>query len=284
MRTLRVLTLLPVLAAGLLASEPTRLDMSLATKDGCTLKGTLTVPAPARKGGKAPLVILAHQFRASRAGWGDLPERLHARGIATLALDLRGHGESEGPAKVTEDFMASAKAVGFDKIPGDLALAAAWARKQKGIDRRRVALAGSSVGAFSAVLAARDVRAVAVLALSPAGSGAWGEGALDQLKTAQTRSRAATLVFASEQDKDALEAAKALTGLPGVAVSLRAGEEHGFAYLKGRAETMAVFLGEYLHSKRVFATEAGAAPKPKDNVITDATLKAKAEAGAPAKP
>ncbi len=284
MRTLRLLTLLPVLAAGLLASEPTRIEMSLPTKDGFTLKGTLTVPTPARKGGKAPVVILAHQFHAARAGWGDLPERLHARGIATLALDLRGHGESEGPAKVTEDFMASAKAVGFDKIPGDLALAATWVRKQKGIDKRRLALAGSSVGAFAAVLGAREAKAVAVLALSPAGAPAWGEGALEQLKAAQSRSRAATLVFASEQDKGALESAKALSGLPGVAVSLRPGEEHGFAYLKGRAETMAVFLGEYLHSKRVFATEATVAPKPKDNVITDASLKAKAEAAAPAKP
>jgi dienelactone hydrolase len=284
MRTLRLLTLLPVLAAGLLASEPTRLEMSLPTKDGFTLKGTLTVPVPARKGGKAPVVILAHQFHATRVGWGDLPERLHARGIATLALDLRGHGESEGPAKVTEDFMASAKAVGFDRIPGDLALAATWVRKQKGIDQRRLALAGSSVGAFAAVLGAREPKAVAVLALSPAGAPAWGEGALDQLKAAQTRSRAATLVFASEQDKGALESAKALTGLPGVAVSLRPGDEHGFAYLKGRAETMAVFLGEYLHSKRVFASGGTEAPKPKPNVITDATLKAKAEAATPAKP
>lgn len=285
MRTLRLLTLLPVLAAGLLASEPTRVDMSLSTKDGCTLKGTLLVPAPARKGGKVPVVVLAHQFRSSRAGWGDLPERLHARGIATLALDLRGHGESEGPAKVSDDFMASAKAVGFDHIPADLAAAAAWVRKQKGIDKRRLALAGSSVGAFAAVLGAREAKAVAVLALSPAGAPAWGEGALDQLKAAQTRGRAATLVFASEQDKGALESAKALSGLPGVAVSLRPGDEHGFAYLKGRAETMAVFLGEYLHSKRVFAAGPAESSRPKDTVITDATLKTKAEAApAPAKP
>ncbi len=283
MRILRTLALLPILAIGLLASQPTRTEMSLKTADGCVLSGTLVLPAAPRKGAKAPVVILAHQFRATRAGWGDLPERLQARGIATLALDLRGHGESMGPARVTEDFAASAKAVGFDRIPGDLALAAAWVRKQPGIDKRRLALAGSSVGGFSAILAARDAKAVVVLALSPAGAMAWGEGALEQLKTAQIRSRAASLVFASEQDKGALEAARALSGLPGVAISLRPGDEHGFAYLKGRAETMAVFLGEYLHSKRVFANGGPAPEKPKANVINDATLKAKAEAAA-AKP
>ncbi len=278
MRFFRTLALLPVLASGLLATEPTRIEVSLKTADGCVLAGTFTLPAPARKGAKAPVVILAHQFRATRAGWGDLPERLHARGIATLTLDLRGHGESLGPSRVTEDFMASAKAVGFDKIPGDLALAAAWVRKQPGVDKRRLALAGSSVGAFSAILAGREAKAVAVLALSPAGAGAWGEGALDKLKTAQLRSHAATLVLASEQDKGAMESAHALSGLPGVAISLRSGDEHGFAYLKARTETMAVFLGEYLHSKRVFASGGAAPAKANPNVVTDATLKAKTEA------
>lgn len=281
MRMLRTLALLPVLASGLLASEPTRTEVSLKTADGCILSGTFTLPAPARKGAKAPVVILAHQFRATRAGWGDLPERLHARGIATLALDLRGHGESLGTSRATEDFAASAMAVGFEKIPGDLALAANWVRQQPGVDKRRLALAGSSVGAFSAIMAAREARAIAVLALSPAGAVAWGEGAMEQLKTAQIRSRAATLVFASERDKGAMESAHALSNLPGVAISMRAGDEHGFAYLKARCETMAVFLGEYLHSKQVF-TNGGAAPvKANPNVINDATLKAKAEAAAP---
>jgi dienelactone hydrolase len=283
MRVLRTLALLPILATGLLASEPTRTEVNLKTTDGCVLTGTFTMPAPARKGGRVPVVILAHQFRSTRAGWGDLPDRLNARGIATLALDLRGHGESLGTNRVTEDFLASAKSVGFDKIPGDLALAAAWARKQKGIDKRRLALAGSSVGAFASVLGAREAKAVVVLALSPAGAVAWGEGALDQLKTAQIRSRAATLVFASEQDKGAMESAQALSGLPGTAISIRAGDEHGFAYLKTRTETMAVFLGEYLHSKRIFANR-GTLPgdKASPNVINDATLKARA--AVPAKP
>ncbi|HJV90676.1 MAG TPA: alpha/beta fold hydrolase [Holophagaceae bacterium] len=281
MRTLRTLALLPVLASGLLASEPTRTEVSLKTPDGCVIAGTFTLPAPARKGAKAPVVIFAHQFRTDRKGWGDLPERLQARGIATLALDLRGHGESLGPARVTEDFAASAKAVGFDKIPSDLALAAAWVRKQPGVDKRRLALAGSSVGAFSAILAAREARAVAVLALSPAGAMAFGDGALDHLKAAQLRGRTATLLFASEQDKGAMESAHALAGLPGVATSIRPGDEHGFAYLKARGETMAVFLGEYLHSKRVFANGGTPAPKANPNVINDATLKAKAEAAAP---
>ena len=73
----------------------------------------------------------------------------------------------------TDDFMASAKAIGFDHIPGDLALAAAWLRKQPGIDGRRLGLAGASLGAFSALLAAPATHPLAILALSPAGTGAF---------------------------------------------------------------------------------------------------------------
>ena len=90
-----------------------------------------------------------------------------------LALDLRGHGESAmkngAEVRVTADFATSATAVGFDKIPADLAQAAAWLRKQPGVDGRRLGLAGSSVGAFAVLLAAPEVKPVAVLSLSPGG-------------------------------------------------------------------------------------------------------------------
>jgi len=229
------------------ATHPASTEMALTSADGFALKGTLTLPAAK---GKVPVVILAHQFRADRSGWAPLAERLAARGIGTLALDLRGHGAStqKGGATVavTEDFMASARAVGFDQIPADLALAATWLRKQPGVDGRRIGLAGSSVGAFAVLLAAPEVKPVAVLSLSPAGTGAFGEGAREKLKGAVLRARATSLVLASSGDKDAFETAQALKDLPGMDVSLKDGDEHGFAYLKDRADLMAIFFGEYL--------------------------------------
>ncbi|HLP30963.1 MAG TPA: alpha/beta fold hydrolase [Geothrix sp.] len=289
MRTLRLMAPLAslVLTAAAPAPTPTAVsgEMVLTSADGFTLKGTLTLPGVK---GKVPVVILAHQFQADRTGWAPLAERLAARGIGTLALDLRGHGASTmkngNPVQVTPNFIASAKEVGFDQIPADLAQAAAWLRKQPGVDGRRIGLAGSSVGAFSVLLAAGEVKPLAILSLSPAGTGAFGEGAREKLKGALLRGRASTLVLASTGDKDAFENAQSLKDLPGVAVNLKDGEEHGFAYFKERADLMAVFFGEYLtyhHTGKTYA--AAGAPKPvatPGNLINDKTLAEKKAAEA----
>ena len=273
---MRTLCLLAPLATLTLLAAPAATEMALTSADGFALKGTLTLPATK---GKAPVVILAHQFHADRSGWAPLAERLAARGIGTLALDLRGHGASTQKAgaqvAVTDDFMASAKAVGFDQIPADLAQAAAWLRKQPGVDGRRIGLAGASVGAFSVLLASPEVKPVAILCLSPAGAGAFGDGALQKLKNAQLRGRATVLVLASTDDKEAFANTQALRDLPGVDVNLKDGAEHGFAYFKERADLMAIFFGEYLTYHHTGKTYAATSSKPaarNDKVISDQTL------------
>ena len=273
---MRTLCLLAPLATLTLVAAPAATEMVLTSADGFSLKGTLTLPATR---GKAPVVILAHQFRSDRSGWAPLAERLAARGIGTLALDLRGHGAStlkDGvEAKVTGDFMTSAKAVGFDKIPADLAQAAAWLSAQPGVDGHRIGLAGSSVGAYSVLLAGPEVKPVAILSLSPAGSPAFGAGAQERLKAAILRGRASVLVLASTGDKDAFETAQTLKDLPGVAVTLKDGDEHGFAYFKERADLMAVFFGEYLTYHRTGKVYVAATTKKSPaagNVINDKTV------------
>ncbi len=264
---MRTFTLLAPLVSLALAAAPATTEMTLTSADGFALKGTLTLPEAK---GKVPVVILAHQFGADRTGWGPLAARLAARGIGTLALDLRGHGAStlKGGAQVTVsgDFMASAKAVGFDSIPGDLAQAATWLRSQPGVDGRRIGLAGSSVGAFAGLLAASQVKPVAILSLSPAGTGAFGEGAREKLKGAVLQAKASTLVLASMDDKDAYQNALALANQPGVALSLWEGKDHGFAFFKDHTELMAVFFGEYLTYHRTgqaySAKPVAAAVKP----------------------
>ncbi len=273
---MRTLSLLAPLASLALFAAPAAAEMTLTSADGYALKGTLTLPGTK---GKAPVVILAHQFRADRTGWAPLADRLAARGIGTLALDLRGHGASTQKAgvevAVTADFAASAKAVGFDQIPADLAQAADWLRKQPGVDGRRIGLAGSSVGAFAVIMAAPDVKPVAILSLSPAGTGAFGEGAREKLRSAQLRGRGTVLILASTGDKDAFENAQTLKGLPGVAVQVKDGDEHGFAYFKERADLMAVFFGEYLTYHRTGQTYTAVdrkAPGKAGNVIDEQTM------------
>ena len=244
MRRLSLLCLLPVLLS---AAEPTVREMSLVSPDGFVLKGTLTIPAT---GKRHPVVLLAHQFGADRTGWKPLTDRLTAAGIATLAVDLRGHGQSthqgEAEVKITEDYDASAKAIGFDKIPADLAQAAAWVRKQPGINGHRLGLAGASLGGFAALMAEPAIRPLAVLALSPAGTAAFGEHGRLALARAVEQGKAAVMVMASHQDDDAFANATALGPIPGVYTRIVEGTAHGFDYLAAQSDTMAVFLTTYL--------------------------------------
>lgn len=244
------------LPAMLAAAQPAVREFDVKTPDGFTLKGTLTVP-PGR--GRHAAVILAHQFRADRAGWAPLAKELQNRGIATLALDLRGHGQSTDRkgehVAVGEDFVESAKQVGFDQIPRDLEQAAVWLRRQPGIDGRRLGLAGSSVGALSVLLAAPKIHPIAVLALSPAGNVAFGEGTENRLRRAVIRARSAIFVLGAEEDAHAWQNCKAVTELPGVYLKGVAGKTHGFEFLASHGDTMAVFMGEYLRKRAV--------PKPK---------------------
>lgn len=282
---MRTLCLLAPLATLALVAAPAATEMALTSADGFALKGTLTLPAAK---GKAPVVILAHQFRSDRSDWAPLAERLAERGIGTLALDLRGHGAStqKGGAEVavSSDFVASAKAVGFEQIPADLAQAAAWLRKQPGVDGRRIGLAGASVGAFSVILASPEVKPVAILSLSPAGGAVFGDGALEKLKSAQLRGRATVLVLASTDDKEAFANAQALRDLPGVDFTQKEGAEHGFAYFKERADLMAIFFGEYLTYHHTGKAYSAASSKPAgraDTVISDRTLAEQKKAADP---
>ena len=282
---MRMLRLLAPLASLALSAAPVPLSTEVAftTPDGFAIKGTLTLPASK---GKVPVVILAHQFHSDRAGWGPLAERLAARGIGTLALDLRGHGASTQragiEAAVTADFNDSAKSVGFDQIPADLAQAADWLRKQPGVDGRRIGLAGSSVGAFSVLLAEPLVKPVAVLSLSPAGADAFGPNPLGQLKKAVLKGRASVLVLASTQDKgDAYANAQSLKDLPGVSLSLSEGVTHGFAYFSERADLMAVFLSEYLtyhHLGQAYGAREAKQPAGENTLINDQTVADKKKA------
>jgi dienelactone hydrolase len=280
MRRMALLLSLPAL---LLVAQPAQSmtsEMTLKTADGFVLSGTLNVPEGR---GKHPVVILAHQFGADRSGWDRLASRLNDRGIATLALDLRGHGRSTdrggATVAVTGDFMGSASAVGFDQIPSDIVQVAGWVRKQKGIDGRHLGLAGSSVGAFSILLAAPKVQPTTLLALSPAGMGAFGADARERMVAATTKAHAALMVFVSTGDKEANENVEPLRPILGANIRTFEGNRHGFDFMADYGDVMAVFFAEYLLHPHTGLGTPAASPKAKSNATV---LTPPAPAGAPA--
>lgn len=55
------------------------------------------------------VILLAHGFGDHTGGWGRYAERLVAAGGAVVACDHRGHGLSDGPRAVIDDFDVAAR-------------------------------------------------------------------------------------------------------------------------------------------------------------------------------
>jgi pimeloyl-ACP methyl ester carboxylesterase len=73
--------------------------VEIPVQDDTVLRGEL------RSGGEE-WALLAHDQSQDLDAWSDMPNLLGARGLTVLALDLRGHGASDGepdPASTTSD-------------------------------------------------------------------------------------------------------------------------------------------------------------------------------------
>jgi cephalosporin-C deacetylase-like acetyl esterase len=102
-------------------------------------------------GRHAPGVVLLHEIRGDVDQWDPLAGYLHDAGFATLAYRSRG------------------SLLERERLPDAIA-AIRWLRSRPGVDRRRIALVGASIGASTTVLAmATRARrtADAAVALSP---------------------------------------------------------------------------------------------------------------------
>jgi alpha-beta hydrolase superfamily lysophospholipase len=128
-------------------------EITFQTGDGWTIHADYSPVS----GAKAA-VILLHQRRRSAEDWIPLVGKLNAAGIATLALDQRGAGRSQG-SRNEED-------APWDTT-GDIAGAVEWL-KQKGFDPKHIGLAGASYGANNALIyAAAHPETPALALLSP---------------------------------------------------------------------------------------------------------------------
>lgn len=109
-----------------------------ARHDGAevTVHATVTTPA---EGAGWPLVVLCHGFTGSRGGdghFGPLAARLAHAGIASIAMDFPGCGESEEPFT----------AYTLSNIRADMTAAIAYMGVTYGADTTRLGLVGHSMG------------------------------------------------------------------------------------------------------------------------------------------
>jgi alpha-beta hydrolase superfamily lysophospholipase len=183
----------------------------------------------------APAVVLVHMLGRSRRDWDLAASRLAAAGIGALTLDLRGHGESQYVPRPES-------AAEFTAMVADITAARRYLATRSEIQPGRIGLAGASLGASLAVLAAAESASVASVALlSPS---------LDyrglRIEAAARKVARPMLLVASDEDGYALRSArdlqKAAGGVREVVMLHQAG--HGTVML-GREPSLAWTLVDW---------------------------------------
>lgn len=185
--------------------------VTFPTQDNLLITGAYTPPPWP---GKAPMAILLHMYGSDRHAFDPLVPVLHGAGFAVLAIDLRGHGESVGPAALRlARRVAERDKKLFAEMDRDVEAAYAWLAAQPEADPARFVLVGASVGCSVALeYAARDRSVDAMVCLTP-GTGYLG---LDAIAAARKYGRRPVLLIASEQEQAACDELKGL--LPGATV------------------------------------------------------------------
>lgn len=141
--------LVPLLAALVVPPLAASQRVTFRSDDGVALAATWYEPSSR----PAPAVILVHMLQKSRRDWDQVASRLASEGIGALAIDLRGHGESQGSA---QDYAGMVQ---------DIRAARRFLSTRPDVTPSRVGVAGASIGATLAAQAASDDPSIASLAL-----------------------------------------------------------------------------------------------------------------------
>jgi uncharacterized protein len=123
--------------------------ITFRTDDGVTVAATWyeTESRP------SPAVIFVHMLQKSRRDWDQVASEMAAQGIAGLAIDLRGHGETPGSP---QDYTGMVQ---------DVRAARRFLAARPDVTPGRIGIAGASMGATLAALSAAEDTTVAALAL-----------------------------------------------------------------------------------------------------------------------
>ncbi|HEX2358854.1 MAG TPA: alpha/beta hydrolase [Solirubrobacterales bacterium] len=146
-----------------------------------------------------PGVVITHGAGSCKENHADFARLAAANGWAALSFDQRGHGESNGE-------------IGPGAVDDVLAMSRLLAATP-GVDGRRLALRGSSMGGFMAInAAAADERIAGVIAICPAGGHHLARGLRRGELQMRVGDATALVLWLTEQDL--LEAVERLRGRP----------------------------------------------------------------------
>ncbi len=202
--------------------------ITVQTSDGVTIVGDWTAPTPRLEtsgvGAPTPkgvgVALLLHMMPADRKSWRGLSQKLSEQGMASLAIDLRGHGESVSSSRAKSrdlDYRTFSDAQHqASRLDVDAALA--WL-KSKGYDASRVVVIGASIGANLAIDAAAhypEIKKVVMLS-----GGLDFRGVATELSARKLSVNSRVFLVASADDDYSLQSHRTLAKLLGVRATIK---------------------------------------------------------------
>ena len=218
-------------------------EVTFPSSDGVKLVATWK---PAASGPSAPAVLLLHAFSRERRDVAEVADAFGARGFSTLALDLRGHGESVWKGKARVSLGASLQ-TSPNAFPRDVEAACAWLRARA----PRIGVVGFSLSGDLAALATATGWAESGVAVSA------NVEPLRVLAGPRPSKPRGLLVLAAEKDPGRAESARALDAA--------GSEPKGMTLYPGAAHAVELFRAEPAAEAAAIAwleTRLGPVPPP----------------------
>ncbi len=137
-------------------------DVMLTTSDGVKIAASHR-PA-AGNAVKSPIMICVHMLGKTRQEFKPLTKQLSEIGVASLAIDIRGHGDSKMGGKIRYSSFSDKQ---WNECVKDVNAAIGWSLSRDDIDGRFLGLIGASIGANFVIKAGSRKEVKIVVALSP---------------------------------------------------------------------------------------------------------------------
>jgi dienelactone hydrolase len=219
---------------GLLAAEAQ--NVTFTARDGVPISGVLHIPAKT----PAPAVVLLHMLGRTHRDWDAAAARLVEAGFAVLAVDFRQ------VALADPDAADGAKGT-YAAFVLDAEAARAYLAARPEVNAARIGMAGASIGANVAVLAAANDPAVRSLALLSVSLDYRGLKLEQALKTFASRP---ALLIASSEDPFALRTARQAVTMGDGARELRvlSGAGHGTVMLAREPDLATALVDWFLRT------------------------------------
>ena len=130
--------------------------ITFETRDSFVIKSKLFYPAEKKE--VYPIVVFLHSLGSSGNDWALLAKKFVDAGVATLVIDLRGHGQSiyDSNFKISSWLYFTPKI--YEKYPNDIADIMKYvAANYKNISTKNYAIIGADIGANTAIIAAEKM-------------------------------------------------------------------------------------------------------------------------------